>query len=82
MAPVWLKTIQHITLLPMSLHRTAFVGAPASVRRMHARMPALTMAMSSSRRCACLNSRTYSCRRVNGMLTAVSTSCGCSATRR
>ena len=37
-------------------------GQPDMARTIWTRMPALTMAMSSSRRCACLNSRTYSAR--------------------
>ena len=45
------------------------------------RMPAFTIAMSSSCRCACLNSLTYSCSRVQGTLTRSRISCGFRSTR-
>ena len=55
---------------------------PDMARAMCTRMPALTMAMSSSRRWACLNSLTYSFLALKGMDTRSSTSWGSRATLR
>jgi hypothetical protein len=70
----------HATVLndmpPNPSARSVTTGVPPSRTSNFARMPAVTMAMSSSLRCDCLNSRTYSPGAVRGRVTDRNTSSG------
>ena len=79
------RVFGHVTvlkLMPPNPNEMSATCGTLSIMSNLQRMPAVTMAMSSSRLCDCLNSRTYSPFSVNGKMTDRRTSSGLSAVDR